>query len=221
MELKLNKGFSIILTTILLLTYFFGLPIISKTFDIIYPDNVYDFTLIDLMIANLNLLFSNLSKLIIGIWFFLNVEKYKLDKWTWILIGLVFGQYGLILFGLIMIIQKIDSRIDLFKSLKPILILLIITFFLSILSKPLITPYLTMKFSIAAYGFITEYGSYLSFGIYGLVILMNIILAFKLSFWIKQLNMSNKTAWIIATVFLGLFPIVLFNELIIIKRDDK
>lgn len=65
-----------------------------------------------------------------------------------------------------------------------------------------------------------KYTAYLSSAIYTLVILMHIVLAIRLNSTMKELSMTNKSVWIIATLFLGLFPIIVFNELVIIKKEN-
>jgi len=221
MEIKLNRTLSLIFTILLISIFLFGLPLISLIIDLIKPESQLEINLPDLLLANLSLTFAYLSRLIIGLWFYFNVSRFNYDRLTWLTIGLAYGQYGLILLGIIMIIQNTNSRLDLFKSLKPILILLIVTLFLSIISKPLLTPYLTRVLSFQEFGFTQEYSSYLTISAYLIVIIMNIIFATKLSKWIRQFNLKNKTTWIISTIFLGLFPIILFNELTIIKNDNK
>lgn len=221
MELKFSKGFSIILTVIILLTYFFGVPIISKVYDLFNPESAHHISMIDLIIGDLHFSFSKLGLVIIGLWLFLNAVKFNLDKWTWLLVGLIFGQYGLILLGLILIYQNIESGIDLFKSLQPILILLIISVFLNSIITPLLGPYRVINIDNETLILIMDYNRYLRPVFYCLIIFMNICLAIKLRSWIKTLNMTNKSVWIVSTVFLGLFPVVLFNTLIMIRKEDK
>lgn len=221
MDLKLNKLLSIILTSILFSIYFFGLPILSKVFELINNETQLNISIIDLFIAQVKSLTPNLSHIIIGSWFLLNAEKLKLEKWTWLLIGLVYGQYGLILFGAYVSIQYWESKTHLIKIITPILILLILSSLLSVSFNYLIVPYFTYKFSPADYGCIIQYDAYLSFIIYGILILTNICLAIKLNHWIKPLNMNNKYLWFIATLFLGLFPVIIIKQLTIKNNKNE
>jgi hypothetical protein len=120
-----------------------------------------------------------------------------------------------------LIVQGIKLKVDLNKALRPVLILMIISFFLNPASSFIIRPYLTRILNATDYGILTEYNSYLSFFNYGIVILLNIILSVKLYNLIGQLQIKGKFLWTISTVFLGLFPVILFNELIITKIDNN
>jgi hypothetical protein len=158
---------------------------------------------------------------VIGIWLFVSATKFQQEKWSWFVIGLAFGQYSLIFLAILLIVQNIKLKVDFNKALKPVLILLIISFFLNPASSFIIRPYLTRILSITDYGFLTEYNSYLSFFSYGIVILINIILASKLYKLIGQLQIKGKLLWAVSTVFLGLFTVILFNELIMTKTNNN
>lgn len=218
MELKLNKSLSIILIIVFVAIIFFGLNIILPIVNLVSPENPYNLTFLDLIIPNLTIVISYSKGIIIGLWLYVNANEFHQDKLTWLLIGLIFGQYGLILFGMLLIIQNEESNVNLFNSLKPVLTLLIITFFFNPLTSFLFKPYMTRMYGLTEYAFITEYKTYLVFALYGIMILMNFIFAFKLKKLVITLGMKGKTVWIIATIFLGLFPVILFNELIIINH---
>ena len=221
MDIKIKKGFSISIIVPLISIYLIGLPLVYTVIHLIDINTNFNLSLINLFLANLSLTVNNLGGLIIGMWMFYNAESLKQDKWTWLLIGLIYGQYSLLLIAIIMFVQNINSRFDLINSIQKILVLLIITFFLNIVAKPLLTPYLTYVIDTANYGFVIKYTSLLTFISYGLMILMNIILAIKLYNWIKSIDMTKKNIWVIATLFLGLFPVILFNALTITKKNKN
>jgi len=163
----------------------------------------------------------NLSGFIIGIWLYLYVGNFNQDKWTWLLIGLLFGQYALILFGIIVIISNAVSHINLFSALKPILLILIISIMISPLTSFVFPPYMAKGLGSSDYGLFFEYKSYIVFVEYVIMLLMNIVFAFKLNSWIKELKIENKAVWVVSTVFLGLFPVILFHEYILIESKNK
>jgi hypothetical protein len=221
MEIKFNKGFSILLIIILILIFVFGQTLILSFIDFVRLDSHYELSTLDILITSLTSIFDHLPNLVIGIWLFAIVNKFQEDKWSWFLIGLAFGQYSLIFLAIILIVQGIKLKVDLNKALRPVLILMIISFFLNPASSFIIRPYLTRILNATDYGILTEYNSYLSFFNYGIVILLNIILSVKLYNLIGQLQIKGKFLWTISTVFLGLFPVILFNELIITKIDNN
>jgi hypothetical protein len=220
MDLKIKKEFSISMIVTLISIYLIGLPLVYTVIHLIGIDPDFNLSLINLFLANLSLTMNNLGGLIIGMWMFYNAESLKQDKWTWLLIGLIYGQYSLLLIAIIMIMQNINSRLDLINSIRKILVLLIITFFLNIAAKSLLTPYLTYVMDATNYGFVIKYTSLLTIISYGLMILMNIILAIKLSSWIKSIYMPKRIIWIIATLFLRVFPVILFNVLTITQKEN-
>lgn len=221
MEIKFNKGFSVTLIIILILNYLFGQTLILSFLDFINPKSNYELSVLDIFITSLSLIFRNLSNLTIGIWLFLMAEKFQQKKWTWFLIGLAFGEYSLVFLVILLIVQGISSKVDFYKSLKPILILLIISLLLNPLSDFIINPFLQRTLNRSDYRFMTEYNSYISFINYGIMILLNVVLASKLFKLIGLLQMKGKILWTISTIFLGLFPIILFNELIMIKKEKE
>lgn len=221
MEIRFNKGFSIILIAILILINVFGQTLILSYIDFFRLDSNYELSTLDILMTGLTSIFDYLPNLVIGIWLFVMTFKFQQDRWSWFLIGLVFGQYSLIFLAILMIVQSIKLKVDLNKALRPVLILLIVSFFLNPASNYIIKPYLTSVLTVTDYGILTEYKAYLSFLNYGIVILLNINLASKLYKLIRQLQIKGKLLWTISTVFLGLFPVILFNELIMNKMDNN
>lgn len=221
MEIKFNKGFSILFIIILILIYVFGQTLILSFIDFFRLDSNYELSTLDILIISLTSIFAYLPNLVIGIWLFVMANKFQQDKWSWFLIGLAFGQYSLIFLAILLIVEGIKLNVDLNKALRPVLILLIISFFLNPASSFIVRPYLTRVLNVTDFGILAEYNSYLSFLNYGIVILLNIILATRLYKLIGKLHIKGKLLWTISTIFLGLFPVILFNELILIKTDDN
>lgn len=132
-----------------------------------------------------------------------------------------YGQYSLVLLAILLIIQNKTSKLDLINSVKPILIILIITVMLNIVLKTILTTYSVRTFNTVVYGHVSSFNSYLSIILIGFVILINIALAIKLNNHMKQLLFRGKILWALSTICLGLFPIILFNELILLKRKEN
>jgi hypothetical protein len=62
---------------------------------------------------------------------------------------------------------------------------------------------------------------YLEIITYGTMILTNVVIAIQFRKWLKYMAVDRKPVWIIATLFSGLFPVILFNELEIIKNKEN
>ena len=221
MDIKFNKGLSIILIAMLILINVFGQTLILSYIDFFRLDSNYELSALDILMTSLTSIFNYLPNLVIGIWLFTMTFKFQQDRLSWFLIGLAFGQYCLIFLAILMIVQSIKLNVDLNKALRPVLILLIVSFFLNPVSSFIAKPYLTRFLSVSDYALLIEYDSYLTFMNYGIVILLNIILAIKLYKLIGQLQVKGKFLWTISTVVLGLFPVILFNELIMTKMDNN
>ena len=221
MDIKLNKGISIILIFFLFTINFIGIPVMSLFIKTIHPDMVYDSYMINLLIANLEILFSNLDNIIIGIWLFSQSKKYNLDNWTWMTIGLIYGNYSLIFFSIVILIQGFNSTHDLYKSFSSLLVILIISFLLNSIDNFVITQPLKNILGMENYGFVIVIKQYLNYISFGIMILMNFIFALLLYSWMKSLKLRKKIIWIIATIFFGIFPLILFNELSMIKKINK
>ncbi len=221
MEIKFNKGISIILIAILILINVFGQILILSYIDFFILDSNYEISVVDIVMTSLTSIFDYLPNLVIGIWLFTMTLKLQQDRLSWLLIGLAFGEYSVIFLVILLIVQGTKTKVDLNRALKPILILLIISFFLNPASSFISKPYLIRFLSVSEYELLREYDSYLTFINYGIVILLNSILASKLFKFIGQLQVKGKFIWAISTVFLGLFPVILFNELILTKMDNN
>lgn len=221
MEIKFNKVFSILLILLLILMYIFPKTLILSYIDFFKVDSKYELSTLDIFITSLISIINFFPNLVIGLWQFVMAKKLQQDKWTWLLIGLVFGQYSLIFLALLLIVKSIKLKVDLYKALRPVLILLIISFFLNPVSGFFSRTYMDKILNESgAPGFMLQWNSYLSFFIYGIMILLNIILAIRLNKLIGELQIKGKFLWTISTIFLGLFPVILFNELIMTKIEN-
>src|SRR5690554_7718119 len=180
MEIKFNKGLSIILIAILILINVTGQTLILSYIDFFRIDSNYGLSTLDILMTSLTSIFDFLPNLVIGIWLFTMTFKFQQDRLSWFLIGLAFGQYSLIFLAILMIVQSIKIKVDFNKSLRPVLILLIVSFFLNPASSFIAKPYLTRFLSASNYAILIAYDSYLTLLNYGIVILLNIILASKL-----------------------------------------
>lgn len=220
MEIKFNKGFAIIVIVILILIYVLGQIFILSYIDFIRQDISYELSIRDILVTSLSSIMGNFNRLVIGIWLFASASKFQQDKWSWFVIGLAFGQLGLIFLAILLIVHNIKLKVDFNKALIPVLILLIISYLLNPASSFIFKPYLVKILRITDIGLFTNYNSYLSFFSYVIVVVIHVILATKLYKLIGQLQIKGKFLWAVSTVFLGLFPVILFNELIMTKTEN-
>ena len=216
MKIEIHKGLSIVLSTILLFIIFIGLPMVLEVSGFIYRSYGVHLEYSDLLISNLTMVIDNMDKLIIGFGLFSYAGKWNQDRVTWLLMGLVFGQFGLILFGLNIFTEKSSTHIT--KLLTPVLIMLTVSFFLNF-TTPLLTVYLTSILSPTTHLIISESSAFHSPLIFGLMILLNIIFAIKLNSHLKQLVVPGKLMWVLTTVFLGLLPVILVQ--ILIRKNNE
>jgi len=221
MEIRINKGFSITFSIVLVLIILIGFPIVGIITNTIYPENGYSLTLHNTLLGNLPNFLTYLGRIVIGLWFFSRAQEFNLDKWTWLLIGLVFGQYSLVLFGINLISQSQVTSKNLFVSLKPILILLILTCIIPVLSNQLTSLYMIRTENSYFYAFMTNYNTYLTLAIFGIGFIINVIFARMLDSWFGEFRIEGKVIWIIATLFLGILPVILFKEILIMSRNEN
>ena len=175
----------------------------------------------NIILFNLKISLSFLSPLIIGIWFYFNAEKLNQDKWTWVLIGLVGGQYSLVLILLNTFFQKNDNKQDLFKLFLNIVVLLIIASCIDYIpttwwkpSTELLLNYTLMSKSLVAVS---------SFMVVKLAYLagLNIYFALKIISLLNEFNIKNKPVWVISTLVTGLFPVILVHNLLILEKEKE
>ena len=163
---------------------------------------------------------------IIGGWLFITAGKYNQDKWTWMLLGCVYREYSLLFFVIILFFQKDSVGNHLIKRIQDILILLVICFFIPILAK---TAHIyQIRLLLEAYVFgprqmpVTGIQAiYLSYADIFFMVLLNTIFAFKMNTLMVEFNRTKKGIWLIATLLLGLLPVILLNNLILLENERK
>ncbi len=195
MPIKLNKIFSLIVLLLIVIIKLIGVPLIWIFQNSISINVLFDSTLKTMLFGSVILQFSYLCPLIIGVWFFLKSDKLTLDKWTWLIIGLIYGEYALLLMAIIIIIQSIRTKINLIQSLIPILILLVLSRIISpllqMLSETIIVKYHSLETQLQ----LNEWTRYINLFFVIIIYVVNIILAFRLNSWIKSLNIPKRGIW--------------------------
>lgn len=106
MEIKFNKGFSIVLIAILIIMNVFGQTVILSCIDLFRINPNYDLSILDILISSLASIFKYSSNLVTGVWLFIICPKLKQEKWSWFLLGLTFGFYSLIFLTILLVIQS-------------------------------------------------------------------------------------------------------------------
>ena len=220
MNVTLNKKVSIFISCSVIGLYTMGLFPIYKAFGFFYLTSNEDPSWTHLVLANLIWMITNLSELIVGFWLFFYAEKLKQDKWTWMTMGFLYDKYALVLILIIVIVQNIAIKNDLFKSVYIIVIAIPLILLLKTASQPLLTYFVTRSDILSNVGLITLCSKYLAIVMIIIVFFMNIFLAIKLSHTLKSFAVTGKAAWIFATLTLGVFTLILFNQLIVIKERE-
>ncbi|WP_159296074.1 hypothetical protein [Tenacibaculum maritimum] len=107
-------------TNILFLLVLFGVLVsISATFlqlsfDFMSsPGEVAELTLSVQLIAGAIIFFKSLLSIFLGIWLYKKSSLIEENKYTWLFFGLFFGIFAVILFYLVLIFKKIESKKDL------------------------------------------------------------------------------------------------------------
>jgi hypothetical protein len=226
MDIQINKRVAQFLTVLFILSAAFGFLIIvfiHSTFDHI-PVSLsswlkfiqYDFIQI----------LTTPTWFIIGGWLFLTAGKYNQDKWTWMLLGFVYREYSLLFFLSILLFQKDSVGKYLIKRIQDILILLVVCFFVHILART--AHVYQIRLLTEAYVFYPRQMSvtgnqaiYLSYADIFFMVLLNTIFAFKMNTMIKELNEARKAIWITATLLLGLFPVIIAHNVILMQREKS
>ena len=126
MDPILNKKFSISLITLYTLISILGIPLVIGIFSIIYGNNFFVGLGLNIFITILKSIVSFGGSFIIGLFLFANANKLNQDKWTWLLLGIIYGQYSLLFYILLLIFNKKQLFKDLIKEISFILLLLII-----------------------------------------------------------------------------------------------
>lgn len=222
MNIKLNKQVVQILSVLFITINLFGisLPLLidAKINDIALSNAA----IFKVMVFNLAFFFASLSQVIFGIWLYFNAEKLNQDKWTWLFIGLVCGQYSLILLLITVLLQKTDIKQDVFNLIQNSLLLLIGAIVIGFVVKGfsghlvrLITNIDLMHKLNTMYLWIPS-----AVNITGLVAL-NILFTLKINKLLNENNIEKKLVWIISTLIAGIFPVILFYNLIALKKQEN
>ena len=177
-----------------------------------------------LWIFDLKLVSSFLTDLIIGLWLFYASSKLNQDKWTWLLIGLVYGIYSLIFFLVILILFDIKSEFKIKDSIKMVLLLLILVFIIKLSTGYLFEHYLKKGLLEKIYEneitvFSNDFVNYIKhMGNFDFIfgIILNFIFAIKIYIINKGNGLLEKLIWTISTLIFGLLSLILYNELMII-----
>lgn len=226
MDIQINKRVAQFLTVLFILSAAFGFLIIvfiHSTFDHI-PVSLsswlkfiqYDFIQI----------LTTPTWFIIGGWLFLTAGKYNQDKWTWMLLGCVYREYSLLFFVIILFFQKDSVGNYLIKRIQDILILFVICFFIHFLART--AHVYQIRLLTEAFIFVPRQMSvtgnqaiYLTYADIFFIVLLNTIFAFKMNTLIKELNEARKAIWITATLLLGLFPVIIAHNVILMQREKS
>lgn len=222
MNIKLNKQLVQILSVLFITFNLLGisLPLLieAKINDIALSNT----EIFKVLLFNLMFFWASLSQVIFGIWLYFNAEKVNQDKWTWLFIGLVCGQYSLILLLATVLLQGTNIKQDFFKSIRNSLLLLIgaivIGFAIkgfSAYSARLITNIDLMHKLRTIYLQIPS-----AVNITALVIL-NILFTLKINKLLNENNIEKKLVWIISTLISGIFPVIIFYNLIALKKQEN
>ena len=225
MDIQINKRVARTLTVLFILSAAFSLSIIvfiHTTFDHI-PISL-SFWLKFIQYDFIQLL-TTPTWFIIGGWLFMTAGKYNQDKWTWLLLGCVYREYSLLFFLIILFFQKDSVGNHLIKRIQDILILLVICVFVHILARTvhvyqihLLSEAFVLDPQMHVMG---NQAIYLSYANIFFMVLLNTIFAFKMNTMIKELNEARKAIWITATLLLGLFPVIIAHNLIMIQREKS
>ena len=219
MEIKFNKIFSITFIILLIFTYFLGYTFLDFIDSLKNQRINPDFLSSKSIYAYLSFSLPNFYHLIVGIWLFLMAPKFKMEKLSWMLIGMVFGGISLVFFALLLIINKIKSEVDLNKTLLPLLILLSISFFINPVLSFLQEQFAAKMIVVEDYSNMIGYISTLSIVYYAIMLFFNTLFAIKLYHQARREQIKGKLVWAISALILGLLPVILFNEGLFIKTD--
>ena len=221
MNLQFNKKTAQILSILLIALIGFGISTILIIIAGVNNIALTDLAVLNIIVLNLKLSMGYLSNLIIGIWFYFNTEKLNQDKWTWVLFGLVGGQYSLILLSMIVLFQKPENKQDLFKLFLNIIILLILAtgfqYIPKIWFKPV--PELLLNYTL-----LNKYAYVMTTPLIVTLVYtagLNIYFAIKMNNLLSEYKIEKRPVWIISTLITGLFTMILVHNLILIEKEKK
>ena len=222
MNIQLNKRVTQILSVLIIGINLFGLSAALLVDAKLNNISLTNIDIIKLVTYNLVFFFSSFSKMILGIWLYFNVKKLNQDKWTWLFIGLVCGQYSLILLLMTVLLQKIDMKQDLFKLIQNSLLILIcaiaidfVVRALSGYSARLITNFELLHKLNTTYLWVLPAVNVIN------VVILNILFTLKINKILNENKIEKKLLWIISTLISGIFAVILLYNLIAIKNERE
>jgi hypothetical protein len=222
MEIYINR----IATSLLLITLatfiLFGFPSTYLLFDYIHckmtlPD--YEFG--KMFLSDIYLNYTFIYGIISGLWLFLNAEKYEEDKWIWLLLGLTFNYYALVLFICILICWKKSQRNELFHSMESLFILFVLAFLLHIFFVPKLGYQYTSTAMRTDFLFTGTYMKIYSFIPTGIKAIVNLLLVINVYQWIEKKDPAHRILWMIGTLIFGIIPVILLVLLQILRGDEE
>lgn len=226
MDIQINKRVARTLTVLFILTAAFSFLIIVFIHTTIYHIPVSLSSWLKFIQYDFIQLLTTPTWFIIGGWLFITAGKYNQDKWTWMLLGCVYKEYSLLFFVIILFFQKNSVGNLLIKRIQDILILLVICFFIQILARTAHGYQIRLLseafvFDPHRMSFWSNQAIYLSFADILFMVILNIIFAFKMNTLMVEFNRTKKGIWLIATLLLGLLPVILLNNLILLENGRK
>ena len=226
MDIQINKRVARTLTVLFILSAAFSFLIIVFIHTTIYHIPVSLSSWLKFIQYDFIQLLTTPTFFIIGGWLFITAGKYNQDKWTWMLLGCVYKEYSLLFFVIILFFQKNSVGNLLIKRIQDILILLVICFFIQILARTAHGYQIRLLseafvFDPHRMSFWSNQAIYLSFADILFMVILNIIFAFKMNTLMIEFNRTKKGIWLIATLLLGLLPVLLLNNLILLENGRK
>ena len=218
MNLQFNKNTAQILSILFIALIGFGTSIVLFIIAGVNNIPLPDLAIRNIIILNLKISITYLSNLIIGIWFFLNAEKLNQDKWTWVLIGLVGGQYSLILLLMSALVQRTDKKQDLFKLFLNIIVLLILATGIQYIPKSWFKPgpELLLNYALLNKSALVTTTPLIVNLVYTAG--LNIFFARRINTLLNYYKIEKKGIWIIATLITGLFSVILVHNLMLFEK---
>jgi len=222
MEIKLNKGLSITVSIVYLIIFTIGIPLFHYLKCHFIADSCLEPSCGASWIVGLSFFLASITPFLIGLWLYFNSDNYGIDKWTWLALGLVYGHYALVLLIVMLIIEKAKLKIDIIKSIQNLLVLLIICVVLTMLSKMLFNNILCKSvLYVRSYSDFAKHSNLMSILIVGFMIMMNIFLAIR-EFGKENIDkVSIRSIWILATIILGLLPIILHKGMVELSTKNN
>lgn len=222
MNIQLNKRVTLTLSVLIIVINLFGISIALLVDTKLNNISVTSIDIFKLMTYNLSYFFINFSNMIFGIWLYFNAEKVNQDKWTWLYIGLVCGQYSLILLLMTILLQRIDIKVNIFKLIQNSLLVLISAIVISFIIKSLSAYSVRLITNIellhklnTTYLWVFPIISVINF------VILNGLFTMKINKILNEYKIKKKLPWIISTLISGIFSVILLYNLIAIKNEKE